>query len=57
MAHLVKNLPAMWETRIQCLGWEDALEWEKLLTPLFWHGLSQSQTLQTVRVSDFPFTN
>ena len=23
---LVKNLPAMWETRIQSLGWEDPLE-------------------------------
>ena len=25
-AQLVKNLPAMWETRVQFLGWEDALE-------------------------------
>ena len=24
--HLVKNLPAMWETRLQSLGWEDPLE-------------------------------
>ena len=23
---MVKNLPAMWETRIQSLGWEDPLE-------------------------------
>ena len=23
---LVKNLPAMWETRVQSLGWEDPLE-------------------------------
>ena len=23
---MVKNLPAMWETRIQYLGWEDPLE-------------------------------
>ena len=23
---MVKNLPAMWETRVQFLGWEDPLE-------------------------------
>ena len=26
MAQLVKNLPTMWETWLQSLGWEDALE-------------------------------
>ena len=26
VAQLVKNLPAMWETLIQFLGWEDPLE-------------------------------
>ena len=26
IAQLVKNLPAMWETWVQSLGWEDALE-------------------------------
>ena len=26
LAQLVKNLPAMWETWIQCLGWENPLE-------------------------------
>ena len=26
MAQLVKNLPAMWETWLQSLGWEDPLE-------------------------------
>ena len=26
VAQLVKNLPAMWETRIRSLGWEDPLE-------------------------------
>ena len=25
-AQLVKNLPAMQETPVQCLGWEDSLE-------------------------------
>ena len=28
MAQMVKNLPAMWETRVQSLGWEDPLEKE-----------------------------
>jgi len=26
--HLVKNLPAMWETWVQSLDWEDPLEKE-----------------------------
>ena len=26
MAQLVKNLPAMWKTWVQSLGWEDPLE-------------------------------
>ena len=26
MAQTVKNLPAMWETWVQSLGWEDPLE-------------------------------
>ena len=26
MAQLLKNLPAMWETWVQSLGWEDPLE-------------------------------
>ena len=26
MAQLVKNLPAMWETWVPSLGWEDSLE-------------------------------
>ena len=26
VAQSVKNLPAMWETRVQSLGWEDPLE-------------------------------
>ena len=26
MAQTIKNLPAMWETWIQSLGWEDPLE-------------------------------
>ena len=26
MAQIVKNLPAMWETSVQSLGWEEPLE-------------------------------
>ena len=26
---MVKNLPAMWETQVQSLGWEDPLEKER----------------------------
>ena len=26
MAQRVKNLPAMWETQVRSLGWEDPLE-------------------------------
>ena len=28
MAQMVKNLPAMWETWVRSLGWEDPLEKE-----------------------------
>ena len=28
MAQMVKHLPAMWETQVQFLGWEDPLEKE-----------------------------
>ena len=28
MAQTVKHLPAVWETRVQSLGWEDLLEKE-----------------------------
>ena len=35
VAQLVKNLPAMWETWVQSLGWEDPLEKGRLPTPMF----------------------
>ena len=38
VAHLVKNLPAMWETWVRFLGWEDPLEKGKQATPVFWPG-------------------
>ena len=38
VAQLVKNLPAIWETWVQSLGWEDPLEKRKATTPVFWPG-------------------
>ena len=38
MAQLVKNLPAMRETWLQSLGWEDLWRRERLPTPVFWPG-------------------
>ena len=38
VAQLVKNPPAMLETWIQSLGWEDDLEKGKVPTPAFWPG-------------------
>ena len=38
VAQLVKNLPAMQETWVQPLGWEDPLEKERLPTPVSWPG-------------------
>ena len=44
VAQLVKNLPAMQETWVQSLGWEDPLEKGMVPTPVFlpgeFHGLS-----------------
>ena len=38
VAQLVKNLPAMQETWVRSLGWEDPLEKGKATTLLFWPG-------------------
>ena len=35
VAQLVKNPPAMQETPVQLLGWEDLLEKDRLPTPVF----------------------
>ena len=35
---MAKNLPAMRETWVWSLGWEDPLEKEQLLIPVFWTG-------------------
>ena len=59
MAQMVKNPPAMWETWVQSLGWEDPLEegmathssilaWRILLDRGAWwaavHGIAKSWT-------------
>ena len=60
VAQLVKNLPAMWETWVWSLGWEDPLEKGKAthssILPLeshghIVHGVAKSWT----RLSDFHF--
>ena len=38
MAQLVKNAPAMQQTWIRSLGWEDPWRRERLPTPVFWPG-------------------
>ena len=60
MAQLVKNPPAVQETWVQSLGWEDHLEKGKATLQYsglensmdcIVHGVAKSQT----RLSDFPF--
>ena len=60
VTQLVKNPPAMWETWVQSLGWEDPWRRERLPTPVFWpgefhelcsHGVAKSWT----QLSDFHF--
>ena len=41
VAKLLKNLPAMWDTWVRCLGWEDTLEKGKAY-PLQYSGLENS---------------
>ena len=57
VAQLVKNLPAMWETWVPSLGWEDPLEKALPYSSLEYsmdcivHGVTKSGT----RLSDFHF--
>ena len=50
---MVKSLPAMWETWVQSLSWEDTLEKEMATTPVFLpgksHGWLPSMGSQRVR--------
>ena len=62
---MVENVPAMWETWVQSLGWEDPLEegmathssilaWRILMDRgAWWATVTKSQT----RLSDFTFTS
>ena len=38
VAQPVKNPPAMWETWVRSLDWEDPWRRERLPTPVFWPG-------------------
>ena len=61
IAQLVKNLPAMWETWVRCLGWEDPLEKGKATSSSILensldcivHGILQARILEWVA---FPFS-
>ena len=50
LAQTVKNLPAMWETWVQTLGWEDPLEKGKAY-PLHYCGLENSMECVLHRVA------
>ena len=63
MAQLVKNPPAMWETWVRSLGWEDSLEKGKKGYPLQYSCLENSMhcvvcgvTKSQKRLSNFHFT-
>ena len=38
IAQLIKNQPAMWETWVRSLGWEDPWRRQRLPTPVLWPG-------------------
>ena len=40
MSQMAENLPAMWETWVQSLGWRDCLEEDMQPTPVFLPGES-----------------
>ena len=45
MAQRLKHLPAMQETQVRSLGWEDPLEKEMQPTPVFLPGESHGQRI------------
>ena len=53
--------PAMWETWVQSLGWENPLEKGKALIPVFWPGEFHGLSMDSQRVRHdwvtFTFTN
>ena len=44
VVQMVKNLPALQETWVPSLGWEDPLEKGPITLPVFWPGEFHSQT-------------
>ena len=50
VVQLIKNLPAMWETWVQSLGWEDPLE-KGTLYSLPYSGLESSMDCVVHRVA------
>ena len=52
MAQLVKNPPAMQETWVQLLGWEDPRRRERPPTPVFWP--EELDTTEGLSLSTFP---
>ena len=60
---MVKNLPAMWETWVQSLGWEDALEgmathssvlaWRIRMNRGAWQATVHGVTMSQTRLSDW----
>ena len=48
IAQVVKRLPAMWETQVRSLGWEDPLEKEMAThsSTLAWKILKESDTTE-----------
>ena len=61
VAQLVKNPPAMQETWVWSLGWEDPLEKGMLPTPIFWpgefRGLSHRVAKSQTWLRDFHWLN
>ena len=64
VAQMVKNLPAMWETWIQFLGWEDLLEegmathfsilaWRIPMDRGVWQAIAEGVTKSWTRLSDY----
>ena len=54
IAQLVKNLPAMQETWVRSLGWEDKISWGRERLPTPW-GQSMGVTKSGTGLSDFHF--
>ena len=53
MAQLIKNLPAMWETWLQSLGWEDPLEKGKAIKNLQFPVSPSTNPSHTVKIYFF----